>query len=207
MLRILGRVTSINVRKVLWTADEAGLAYEREDWGMPIRDPHTPEFLRLNPNGLVPVLIDDGFVLWESSAIMRYLAEGATRGTLIPKERQARATMEQWLSWQSGELAPVSRYAFLALGRPTPGYEDAEKLALSIGQWSAKMAMVEGMLVDRPAHVAEPELSLADIALGVALHRWFATPFQKPELPRTRAYYDVLRQRPAAGAYLGAGTP
>ena len=83
MLRILGRVTSINVRKVLWAADELGVAYEREDWGLPLRDPHDPEFLKLNPNALVPVLVDDEFVLWESHAIIRYLAERGG-GTLIP---------------------------------------------------------------------------------------------------------------------------
>ena len=77
MLKVLGRITSINVRKVLWAADEMGLGYAREDWGKPIRDPNVPEFLALNPNGQVPVVIDDGFVLWESGAVLRYLAEKA----------------------------------------------------------------------------------------------------------------------------------
>jgi glutathione S-transferase len=74
MRKILGRVTSINVRKVLWAAAELGIDLEREDWGRPVRDPQVPEFLALNPNGLVPVLIEDGFVLWDSTAILRYLA-------------------------------------------------------------------------------------------------------------------------------------
>ena len=82
-LKVLGRVTSINVRKVLWLADELGLTCEREDWGLPIRDPKVPEFLALNPNGQVPVLIEDGFVLWESSAITRYLA-GRQHSPLLP---------------------------------------------------------------------------------------------------------------------------
>src|SRR5688500_7971338 len=75
MLRVLGRATSINVRKVLWALEELGLAYEREDWGMPVRDPNVPEFLALNPNGQVPVLVEGDFVLWESNAILTYLAE------------------------------------------------------------------------------------------------------------------------------------
>jgi glutathione S-transferase len=207
MLKILGRVTSINVRKVLWTADEAGLAYDREDWGMPIRDPGTPEFLKLNPNGLVPVLIDDGFVLWESDAIMRYLAEAAPSRGLIPANRQDRATMGQWLSWQGGELAPCWRYAFLALGRPTPGYDDPQQIAASIERWSARMAVLEESLADGRGYIAGARLSLADIALAVALHRWFAVSFEKPELPRVGAYYARLRERPAAVAYLGEGTP
>ena len=89
MLKILGRMTSINVRKVLWGADELGLSYDREDWGMPIRDPKVPEFLALNPNGQVPVLLDDGFVLWESNAILSYLADKDGRGTLLPADPAA----------------------------------------------------------------------------------------------------------------------
>ena len=97
MLRILGRVTSINVRKVLWAAGEMGIEYEREDWGKPVRDPNVPEFLALNPNGSVPVIIDDGFVLWESGAILRYLSE-KTGSDLWPSDARERARVDQWLT-------------------------------------------------------------------------------------------------------------
>ena len=91
MLRVLGRVTSINVRKVLWALDELGLAYNREDWGLPIRDPKVPEFLALNPNGQVPVLVDGDFSMWESNAILVYLAERYGMGVLLSDDIRTRA--------------------------------------------------------------------------------------------------------------------
>jgi glutathione S-transferase len=115
MLRILGRVTSINVRKVLWALDELGLAYGREDWGMPVRDPKVPEFLALNPNGQVPVLVENQFVLWESNAILIYLAE--REGQLLPEQLELRALALQWLGWQAAELNPPWGYAVNALIR------------------------------------------------------------------------------------------
>ncbi|HTJ56280.1 MAG TPA: glutathione S-transferase family protein [Devosiaceae bacterium] len=206
-MKILGRVTSINVRKVMWAADELGLSYEREDWGLPIRDPAVPEFLALNPNALVPVLIEDGFVLWESHPIMRYLAEQHDGG-LIPRDARARALMEQWLGWQATELTTSWAYAFRALGRPTPGYDDPGRIDASIAAWSKKMAILEGQLADGRPYVNGAEFSLADIALGVSVHRWVRTPFDRPApLPALEAYYERLRVRPAASAYLGPETP
>ena len=95
VLKILGRVTSINVRKALWVLDELGVAYEREDWGLPLRDPKVPEFLAFNPNAQVPVLIDGDFVLWESIAIMSYLNEARGSGALMPDDAQTRALAMQ----------------------------------------------------------------------------------------------------------------
>jgi glutathione S-transferase len=206
MLKILGRIGSINVRKVVWSCEELALAFEREDWGLPIRDPHEPGFLALNPNAQVPVLIDGDFVLWESSAIMRYLAERGD-GALIPSDRQQRALMEQWLSWQATELAPSWVYAFLALGRPTPGYDDPHQIAASIGKWSPKMAMLEAQLGRAGPFVGGERFTLADIALGVSLHRWFGTPFDKPSMPEVERYYQLLRRRPAATTALDPRTP
>src|SRR6185295_3294025 len=101
MLTILGRVTSINVRKVLWTADELGVPYQVEVWGKPERDPNTPDFLALNPNGQVPVLCDGALVLWESSAIVRYLIEEYGAGELMPRDLLTRVRAEQWFAWQA----------------------------------------------------------------------------------------------------------
>jgi glutathione S-transferase len=206
VLKVLGRVTSINVRKVLWTADELGFAYEREDRGLPIRNPRVPEFLALNPNGLVPVLIDDGFVLWESNPIMRYLAEGHEGDTrLIPGERHERALVEQWLDWQQTELVPAWAYAYRALGRKMPGYDDEAQIEKSIEHWTARMAILEKQLAG--SQYVAGGFGLADIALGLAVHRWFSTSFEKPALPNVEGYYERLKARPAAAAHLTEKTP
>ena len=107
MLTILGKRSSINVRKVLWTCEEAGLAYQQEDYGSGFKPLDTPEFQRLNPNSLVPVLLDDDFVLWESNSICRYLARKAERWDLLPAEPQPAAEVEHWMDWQGTEVGAM----------------------------------------------------------------------------------------------------
>lgn len=204
MLRVLGRTTSINVRKVLWTADELGLSCEREDWGLPLRDPNVPELLALNPNAQVPVIIDDGFVLYESNAIMRYLCERGGGGELLPAELRQRSLVEQWLSWQATELNPTWGYAVQALLRGTPGYDDASRIAHSIERWSAKMAILEAQLGQTGAYAAGGAFSLADIALGLSVHRWMALPAKKPELPDVGRYHEMLKGRAAGARYMSS---
>ncbi len=113
MLTILGKRSSINVRKVLWTCEEIGLAYQQEDYGSGFKPLDTPEFQRLNPNSLVPVLLDDDFVLWESNSICRYLARKAERWDLLPAEPQPAAEVEHWMDWQATEFNNAWRHAFL----------------------------------------------------------------------------------------------
>ncbi|WP_375451426.1 glutathione S-transferase family protein [uncultured Devosia sp.] len=204
-LKILGRVTSINVRKVLWAADELGLGYEREDWGQPMRDPKVPEFLALNPNGQVPVLIDGDLVLWESNAILIYLAEKT--GMLLPQDLPGRGLALQWLIWQGTELNPPWGYALNALVRKTPGFNDADKLADSIARWSRVMLILEAQLADGTPYVAGASFSIADIAIGLSVHRWMMTPFEKPAMRGVEAYYGRLKARAAGQAWMGAGTP
>ena len=205
MTRILGRITSINVRKVLWTAEELGISYVREDWGLPIRDPHDPAFLALNPNALVPVLVeDDGFVLWESHAVMRFLAEGAEK--LIPGDVRGSARMQQWLDWQQTELVAAWAYAYRALGRRMAGFDDQAQIDRSIASWVKRMSILEAHLAGRD-YVAGDGFSLADITLGVAVHRWFGTPFEKSRLQAVEAYYERLKGRPASAVALSPQTP
>lgn len=205
-LRILGRVTSINVRKVLWAAGEIGIEYDREDWGLPLRDPNVPEFLALNPNAQVPVIVDDGFVLWESNAIISYLARKHRSG-LLPADFQARGLVQQWLYWQLGELNPTWGYAVNALLRKNPAYADPERIADSVAKWTAKMEILEGQLARTGAFVCGEDFSLADIALGLSVHRWFSTPFERRELPAVAAYYEAMKARPAGAPWLTAETP
>ena len=206
-LKILGRVTSINVRKVLWAVDEMGLTYEREDWGLPLRDPKVPEFLALNPNGQVPVLLDGDFVLWESNAVLLYLAECYGQGTLWTQDPYVRARMYQWLGWQASELNRPWGYAVYALVRHEAGYDDPAKIADSIERWTVEMELLEGHLAKAESYVAGGQFTLADIAIGLSVHRWFMTPFEKADLPAVAQYYGRLKERPAGVAWLGAGTP
>lgn len=207
MLKILGRDTSINVRKVLWTAGELGLAYEREDWGLPLRDPNVPEYLKLNPNGLVPVIIDDGFVLWESNAILLYLAEAHGDGALRSQDLHTRALCYQWLSWQASDLNAQWGYALMALIRKVPGFDDAARIADSLARWSHKMDILELHLAKGGSFVTGQTFTLADIALGLSLHRWFSVPSQHRSLPAVSAYYERLKARPAAAEWMTARTP
>ena len=206
MLKVLGRITSINVRKVLWSADEMGLGYEREDWGKPNRDPNVPEFLALNPNATVPVVIDDGFVLWESQPVMRYLA-AKHDSALWPTELHERARVDQWMSWQSTELNPAWSYPMWALLRKRPGYDDPEKIAQGIHEWNAKMQMVETQIGKSGGFVANGRFSLADIVVALSTHRYAMTPFDKPSFPALEAHYAQMQSRPAGKPWLGATTP
>lgn len=205
-LRILGRTTSINARKVLWTADLIGIDYQQEVWGLPLRDPHEPEFLALNPNAMVPVIVDDGFVLWESGAIMRYLAE-TRRSGLLPINARERALVDQWLTWQATELNPQWVYAVYALMRKNPAFTDAARIAESIAKWSAAMRILEAQLAVGNGLVVNGRMSLADISLALSAHRWFSTPFDRPELPAVAAHYAAMQATAEGAKYLGAGTP
>jgi glutathione S-transferase len=202
VLKVLGRTTSINVRKVLWTLGELGAAYEREDWGMPIRDPKVPEFLALNPNGQVPVIVEDGFVLSESSAIMRYLCLRAGDDRFYPADLRERSIVEQWLSWQGTELNPQWGYAVYALLRKEKGFDDEARIAHSLERWGAKMKVLDDQLEKTGAFVAASGFSIADISLGLSVRRWLAIPRELPALPAVAAYYKRLRARPAGAEWL-----
>ncbi len=205
MLKVLGRVTSINVRKVLWALDELGLGYEREDWGLPLRDPKVPEFLALNPNAQVPVMIEGEFVLWESNAILIYLAE--REGQLLPEQLELRALALQWLGWQASELNPPWGYAVNALIRKTPGYDDPGRIADSMERWSAKMEILEGALAGASTGYIGAGFSIADIALGLSVHRWMSIPLEKKEFPAVAEYYERLMSREAGARWMGPETP
>jgi glutathione S-transferase len=205
-LRLLGRVTSINVRKVLWVADEIGVEFDREEWGKPERDPNVPEFLALNPNAQVPVIVDDGYVLWESNAIITYLARKHRSG-LLPADPQGQGLVEQWLYWQLGELNPVWGYAVYALMRKNPAFTDPARIAESIAKWTAKMEVLEGQLAKTGAYVCGDAFTLADIALALSVHRWFSTPFERQDLPNVTRFYGEMKARPAGALWLTDKTP
>ena len=199
MLKILGKTSSINVRKVLWTCAELGLAYEQEDWGAGFRATDTPEFLALNPNAMVPVIIDGPTTLWESNTICRYLASKHNRSDLLPQEPAAHALVEQWMDWQAGELNNSWRYAFMALVRQSAQHTDAAAIAASIASWNRHMGILERQLQRTGKYVAGAQFTLADVVLGLSANRWNSTPMERPDYPAVAAYLERLAQRTGDG--------
>jgi glutathione S-transferase len=195
-LRILGRASSINVRKVLWTCREIGIDYRREDWGSGFASTETPEFLSMNPNGLVPVVEDEACVLWESNTICRYLAAKHGRTDLLPTSARDRASVEQWMDWQATDLNISWRYAFLALIRHDPMFQDPKQIAAGIAGWNRMMGILEQRLTSTGAYAAGNSFTLADIVLGLSVNRWLMTPMDRPITPAIAAYHDRLRERP-----------
>ena len=207
MLTILGRTSSINVRKVLWLCDELDLNYLREEWGDGFQSTHSPEFMALNPNAMVPVLKDDDLIIWESNAILRYLANAYGGEWLYPIHPQSRAPIDQWMDWQSTELNTSWRYAFMSLVRHSPAHQDPRLLAAACKGWSHTMSILNQQLEKTGRYVAGRNFTLADIPIGLAVNRWFETPLDHPDYPAVRHYYERLTERHGYTVWGRNGTP
>ncbi|WP_310389950.1 glutathione S-transferase [Roseateles sp.] len=198
-MKILGKASSINVRKVLWTCAELSLDFEREDWGSGFQATDGTEFLALNPNAMVPVLIDGDFVLWESNSICRYLAAREQRFDLLPAQPRERAVVEQWMDWQAGEFNNSWRYAFLSLVRQSPAHQDPALLAAGVAGWHRHVEILARRLTQTGAFVAGANFSLADVVMGLSAQRWLMAPLDargRPELPAITDYCERLAKRP-----------
>lgn len=197
-MRLLGRTSSINVRKVMWTAAEIGLDFVHDaEWGTPAPESRRAELLRLNPNGLVPVWTDDRGALWESNSICRYLAHRHGRTDLLPEDPFDRAEVEKWMDWQGGDLNGAWRYAFMALVRRHPEFGDETQIHRSIRSWNALMSLLDSRLAETGAFVAGTGFTLADVVIGLSTHRWLSSPTDRPALANLAAYAERLRERPA----------
>ncbi len=188
-LKVLGRATSINVRKVLWTCAELDLPFVHVE--------SDPALLARNPNAQVPVIQHGEFVLWESNAICRYLAGLQPRATLLPADLQARALMEQWMDWQATDLNASWRYAFLGLVRRSPAHADPAAIAAGVESWNRHMRMLDEHLLRGGQFIAGEFFTLADVVLGLSTHRWLLNPIQRPHLDAVLGYYQRLSVRPA----------
>lgn len=207
MLRILGKATSINVRKVLWTCAEIDLPFDREDWGTGFKPTDTPEFLAMNPNAMVPVIQDGDFTLWESNTIIRYLVTRYGKASLYPTEARARARIDQWIDWQASDLNRSWSYTFMSLVRQSPSHQNPHALAAGRTDWCRHMQILERQLASTGAYVAGNTFSLADIPIGLSVNRWFETPLDHPHLPAVNAYYERLSERPGFRLHGRNGTP
>jgi glutathione S-transferase len=194
VLQIWGRSNSINVQKVLWCCGELDVSYHRVDIGGPFGGTGEPEYLRLNPNGLVPTISDGGFVLWESNVIVRYLAARHGTGTLYPENLAKRADADRWMDWQMGTLWANFRPAFVGLIRTPPEKRDHAYTAAVIRKTAENLTILDAHLAARD-YVTGPAFTMADIPLGATAYRWFRLDIERPPMPNLEAWYERLCAR------------
>jgi glutathione S-transferase len=196
MLKVLGRNNSSNVQKVMWCIGELGLAYTREDYGGAFGKTKEPAYLALNPNALVPTIDDDGFILWESNAIVRYLAAKHGMGTLCPSDLRARADADRWMDWQVTTTGPQMFVIFWTLVRTPEDKRDMKAVADARAKMIDLWAIVDRVLVNRP-FLAGDRLTMGDIPLGIAAYRWYSLIKDAPAMPGVDAWWKRLSERPA----------
>lgn len=192
MLTIWGRLNSHNVKKVAWLADELAIPYVRHDVGGAFG---TSEAYRaLNPNALIPTIEDGDVVLWESNAILRYLAARYGNAELWPADPARRAAGDKWMDWQFS-YADAQRDAFVNLVRRAAANCDADAVVKSAQRCAGMMAIVEAALTQTP-WLSGQSFGVGDIPMGVYAHTWFTLPIERPRLPHVQAWYTSLNSRP-----------
>jgi glutathione S-transferase len=196
MLTIWGNADSVNVQKVLWCCEEIGLEFHRVDAGRHFGVVNTPEFLRLNPNGLVPTIDDDGFVVWESGAILRYLAAKYSQGQLWPEDPRSRADADRWVDWANSTFWPALVPIFRAFYRPPSECRDADAIKEDVLH-AARVAAILDRHLSAHAFVGGDAFTMGDIALGCAAWRWYAMPIEREPLAALDRWFAQLALRPA----------
>jgi glutathione S-transferase len=196
MLRIWGRNTSINVQKAMWAVGELGLKHERIEAGGSFGKNNEPEYLAKNPNGLVPTLEEDDFVLWESNSIVRYLASKYGAGTLEPADLRARASASRWMDWQLTVCAPAIQPLFWGLIRTPPEKRDHAVINAAREKTTAAMTILDAQL-GRAAYVAGDTFSMGDIPVGCIAYRFRRLAPDRPAFPNLERWFANLEKRPA----------
>jgi glutathione S-transferase len=201
MLHIWGRLSSINVRKVVWAAQELGLDFQRTEAGGLFGLVKEPAYIALNPNSLVPVIQDEDFVLWESNVIVRYLCAKHSSGQMYPTDLRERFDAERWMDWQQTTLNPASRPGFIQLVRTPAGQRDDAVLSESNAAVEKLMERLDSHLAHRSFMVGE-RFSMADIPVACEVHRWFGLPQTPTARPHVERWYQSLLARPASRGVL-----
>jgi len=201
-LTVYGRATSSNVQAVMWGAAELGLSPERIDIGFNFGGTDTPEFRAMSPHGLVPVLKDGDLVIWESCAILRYLAaEYGDGGVFWPADPAARAQVDMWAEWSKTTLVPlVLGQIFWPLVRLPAQDRDQKALKASVARFAAQMEILAAQTTGD--FFLGNTLTLADILVGHILFRWFSMDIDRPQNTVVEAYYDRLTKLPAYATHV-----
>jgi glutathione S-transferase len=197
MLKIWGRNTSSNVQKAMWAVGELGLEHERIDIGGPFGKNKEPAYLAMNPNGLVPTLEeDDGFLLWESNSIVRYLAAKHRASVLEPTDPKTRALAQKWMDWQLSVLGPAITPVFWGLVRTPP--EKRDPAAIEAGKTrTTHAATILDAQLGKTAFAAGDTFSYGDIPVGVMIYRYMKLVPERPKLPNLERWYAAIAEREA----------
>ncbi|MBD9654872.1 glutathione S-transferase [Pseudomonas sp. PDM12] len=196
MLKIWGRKNSSNVRKALWCAEEAGIAYERVEAGGAFGVVGQPEYLARNPNGRVPMIEDGDLVLWESNAIVRYLAAAYAPGSLYPEDPASRACGDKWMDWTTSSFAGEFRDLFWGTLRTPVEQRNEAVIEAARQRCIALLALPEKALGEQP-YLSGEHFAMGDIPLGSFIYAWFEMPIERPPQPNLQAWYARLCERPA----------
>ena len=195
-MKIWGRENSTNVRKVLWCAEELGLTYEHIPAGGAFGLVASPAYKALNPNGLVPCLEDGDLVLWESNAIVRYLARRYGAEPFAPSDPGLWAMGDKWMDWASLSFAAPFRDVFWNLVRAAPEARDTAAIARGAEDCARLMTMADAALAETP-WLSGAAFGIGDIPLGCIAYAWVSLPIERPSLPHLEAWYARLTERPA----------
>ena len=201
VLKLWGRISSINVRKAVFAAQETGVEFERIDAGHEFGVVKTPEYLARNPNALVPLLEDGDARLWESNVIVRYLCAKYAPGKLYPESLPQRFDAERWMDWQQTALNPAGRGAFIQWMRTPADKRDMDLIAQSTAATETLMAMLDQHL-SRRAFMAGDVFTMADIPIACEMHRWTGLPQPRPARPHLERWYATVLARQASPGVL-----
>lgn len=196
MLKIWGRANSINVQKAMWAVGELELPHERIDVGGKFGGLDDPGYLAMNPNALIPTIDDGGAVVWESNAVVRYLAAKYGEGSLWSADPAVRAQADQWMDWMQTKLNPQFIGLFVGLVRTPPDDRDWPAIEAVTGRLIECYRFLDRRLESRP-YLAGDEFTMADIPAGATLYRYYDMEIERPELARLRDWYERLSARPA----------
>ena len=194
MLKVWGRDNSINVQKVMWTVGELGLEHERIDAGGKFGRLDTPEYGAMNPNRRVPTVDDDGVIVWESNACVRYIAARYGAGRLWPEDPAARAQADMWMDWQVSTLGPDMTVVFWGLVRTPEAERDYAAIQAAGERLGASWRILDHHLASR-AFIAGDAFTMGDIPLGAHAYRYLNLPLERPKLPNVEVWYARVRER------------
>lgn len=199
LLQIWGRISSINVRKVVLCAQMLNIPFQRIDAGLSFGVVQTPDYLLHNPNAMVPTIQDGTYTLWESNVIVRYLC--ARENQLYPSDLNTRFTAEQWMDWQQTSLNRASGAAFVQWIRTPEDQRNHDLIAQSISATEPLLGLLDQLLQKR-SFIAGSQMSMADIPIACEVHRWWGLPQSRPSWPHLERWYAHMRQHPGSAGVL-----